>query len=145
MIGNQTDADLAATSYFVNDFTYLLSDEGGSRMVYLINGVVYKVEMYHDGDNTREYENAIRLQSIIEPPFLIPDVSLFSHEDMTVIAMEYIEGFAKSRCYCFGEEECTAFCLPSEVADMASKFINDVSGNNVIETDDAYYLIDLAW
>ncbi len=122
---------------------------GCSRVVFLKDNVVYKVE-HHDDDinnnaNEDEYFNFTYLRDITLPPNVgIPDTSLFWVGNVPVIAMDFIPGHPIAECYCYiGREACNEFCMPDDVRMMLMPFINDTAGFNVIEYNGLYWIIDM--
>lgn len=141
MIGNTDDATRALLDYRDYNNRFLLSNEGSTRMVYLINGVVYKIESYEDGVNLSEFEtvNSVELQE----GFAFPETALYSVLGENIIAMEYVEGMPLARCYCADTGDvCAADCLDTETADYLDSLGLDSSGFNTIVADQTYYIID---
>lgn len=137
MIGNAADAALAAT----RPTGYLLG-EGTSRYAYLINGVVYKVNISSRyADNEFEFSNINRLKGITHPLIRFPEVSMYDN----VIAMEYISGDATGYCFlCEVGDPCDyEDCIPGTVASDINRLgIIDLAFGNVIKSDGLYYVID---
>src|SRR5690349_10007808 len=111
MIGNLADATTALSRFMVGDWTDILSANGTTRIVYIINGVVYKCEG-ESGVNQTEFE----VMSTMSLPcgFAFPAVNLFQIGDVDVIAMEYVDGIAVAECFCLDFEECDETCAPVE-------------------------------
>lgn len=142
MIGNTDDAAYALRMYRENDISDLLSCDGSTRMVYLINGVVYKVNTY-DGTNEDEYDN---ISSLILPEgYRFPITSLYRVLGEDIIAMEYISGQCVCECYCTQDEECAPDCAPRDVVATMEDLNLDIGGFNVIVDDNGiYYIVDAA-
>lgn len=142
MIGNFADAARAVAYESAGDWDYLLSAEGTTRMVFLINGVVYKIDSGF-GANVAEYENITAYRDMLPEGFLFPETSLFHVNGMDVIAMEYIEGVGVAACY-LENETCDGTCAPQEVVDVLNDFHLDSGGMNVIINDSGYWIVDAA-
>lgn len=140
MIGNVADAALALT----RPREFVLSAEGTTRMVYLINGVVYKVE-YCYGVNELEYDNILNSVSLLPDNVKYPEATLYSIEGETIIAMEYISGTAIYECFCedYGDDHADVCMTHSERA-LLVDIMSDPNGMNVIRTDTVYYIVDAA-
>lgn len=143
MVGNADDAALAKESYATGDKTYLLSDAGTSRMVYLINDVVYKIAYWSGAENLWEFNNREKYLSV--PGVRVPDMTLYDD----VLAMEYIDGDPSGECigrYALGACDCegTETDMPLALLDILSQLSWDSTMGNAIVRDDIYYLIDLA-
>lgn len=147
MVGNADDAALAKESFEIGDDTYLLSDMGTTRKVYLINDVVYKVVsthyVFHDNENTMEYNNRDKFSSV--PGVYIPDMTMYGD----VLAMEYIDGFPAGQCNgiwigrecdCEGNER----DMPIGMLETLSDLGWDFTMGNAVECEGVFYLVDLA-
>ncbi len=143
-IGNLSDAArILFDKEFGND-TYLLTCEGTTRMVYLMDNVIYKVQYdSRSGDNRLEYDNVIANRDNLPTGVFYPEVSLYTIDGVDIIAMSYIEGDAVGYCYCeqFNEPH-TNLCMPKEVYDIVNNFLVDVSGANVIVNNNGIFIID---
>jgi hypothetical protein len=143
MIGNQTDAALAWTG----PYCHLLSDEGSSRIVYLINDVVYKVNRHASyDDNLSEWENYRFLTENLPRGLFLPEMSLYQINDQNVIAAEYIDGDYTGECIDVGFGcECDSPCIDiTTIEQLASLGIQDMSWGNAINYDGVVYLVDIA-
>jgi hypothetical protein len=135
-IGNMTDAEHAAfhpSEYFLGS--------GISRVAFLINGVVYKVNRTHFNDNLTEYENIMRVRDMATDTIRFPEVAMYGD----IIAMEYVEGTESGACVdCECGLECQyGDCMPADVITyLKSLSFNDICYGNVIEDCGRYYLID---
>ena len=141
MIGNAADAALAATL----PAEYLLSDEGTSRIVFLINGVVYKVNRDRFLDNEDEFNNANSLRELfLTFNVYIPDMTMWGD----VLAMEYIEGELTGECGAMVldlECDCPDMCIPAPTVAYLVQFgWRDTCYGNAMWVDGSLYLIDLA-
>lgn len=151
MLGNKVNAKRALDDYNMTDgITFnedvFFSDEGCSRAVYKIDGIIYKVDRYDGYSNKAEWTNYLKLTKKTLPAgFFLPKTRLIDVDGEPVIAMEYIEGQAMSRCYCWDSERHTESCMPEDVHNVVSNYIGDTGGDNVIRTENGdYYLIDIA-
>lgn len=135
------DAALAAT----RPAEFLLSDDGTSREVYLINGVVYKVNRGAFLDNEDEFHNINAMREVFAANnAFLPCVAMFGD----VLAMEHIEGELTGECFA-GDAglpcDCPTMCLPAPVvANLVSFGWRDPAYGNAIYCDGALYIIDLA-
>jgi len=143
MIGNETDAAYALNMFDAGDDSELLSMDGSTRTVYLIGGIVYKVE---SGDlinaNRFEFENMLSIPLPVGVYF--PDVSLYTINGRDVIAMEYISGQRVAECYCTDMEECESDCAPRDIVALMEDMNLDPCGYNVIINGNGAYIIDAA-
>lgn len=140
MIGNAADAALTLT----DPEEFLLSDDGGTRKVYLINGIVYKVERSGINYSCNVTENMnINGGMTLPEGFKFPKASLYTIDGVPVLAMEYIAGIAKAACYCFEDEEHDASCMRRKDEEILRNLI-DVGGFNVIYNDEGAFVIDAA-
>lgn len=150
MIGTQENAELAVKHFTTGKDFYLL-EEGSTRVAYIIDGVVYKVNdtRYHHNDcNAAEYNNYLKMLCNVTPEVRMPEMFLFSvSEGVNVIAAEYIDGQPVSLC--FDVElglkcQTPKMCLTSVEADMLFRAgMNDLCGLNVIKRNGVMYMIDL--
>jgi len=92
-IGNLDAATLAAT----HPIDYYFS-EGSSRTVYLIDGVIYKVQSTFMLDNEIETENSEAMGCLLPDGFAIPQMTLYRTDTINVLACEYIEGVISGDC-----------------------------------------------
>ena len=115
-------------------------DSGSSRRVYLIDGVVYKVERYGDYSNRNEVACAPKMAELVENslfPFRVPEVTAWNVDDRNmVVAMEFIDG-EPMRPW--------GATFPRDAMQwLADNLGYDCGGLNVVETSDGWwYLIDL--
>ena len=149
MIGNEADAALALSAHATD---YLFSDDGTSRYVYLINGVIYKVGRPNgEWANDEEYAKYLATCPELLPPYLrLPETHRYVIGDSTVIAAELIEGTPTGECFASAvgmECDCDPLaCLsPLIVDDIAMHLdISDLAYGNVIIRDGIYYVVDFA-
>lgn len=147
-VGNHRDAATALLDYDEKVNDNVLSYDGTSRVVYLINNVVYKVNLGNYIFNDLEYDNANRLRDILPAPIKIPNMTLYRVNGENVLACDYIIGEPTGECYdrlsgrhCF----CEGDCLPEEVEDILNlNNITDLSyGNVIVDIFGQYWIIDL--
>lgn len=147
MVGNADDAAMAAEHYSIGDDTYLLSDMGTTRKVYLINDVVYKVVstyyVFRDNENQWEYDNRDKFSSV--PGVVVPKMTL--HGD--VLAMEYIDGDPAGQCngqWIGGTCDCegTETDMPIGMLETLSDLGWDFTMGNAVVRDGVFHLVDLA-
>ena len=143
MIGNEQHAAEALAAYNSGEYADVFSYDGTDRLVFLIDGIIYKVEINVHGTNEAEYANYTKIKDVVSDPIRVPVTELYSIDGTNVIAMQYIKGEALAACYCREGEEHFK-CLPDDVLDLVSPFIGDTGGMNVIANDKGYYIIDLA-
>lgn len=145
MVGNFRDASIALYDFVIGDYSHILSREGSTRIVYLINGVVYKIDRGgYANVNECEYE-AIRMPKVLPDNVFYPEVSLYRVSDIDVLAMEYIRGQAIYQCIDRDTgDTCDPMCMTDKELDLLVDLIDDPSGMNVIRTDNGYYIIDAA-
>lgn len=145
MVGTYADAALALSDFVTGDYSRILSREGSARIVYLINGVVYKIDRAGSDDNIREYE-AIRSANALPDNVFYPETSLYCVGNDDVIAMEYIRGQAIYMCIDSDTGDiCDPMCMTNAERNLfTSDILPDPSGMNVIRTDNGYYIIDAA-
>jgi len=146
MTGNLKDAILAVKADRTRDREFLLTDCGSSRTVYLINGVVYKVDQSVPcWYNTQEFENINTMRDSLPEGIYFPNVELFEVFNQIVIAMDYIEGQAMAECHCLEFEECDPMCMSDDILKRVKPYCDDTGGLNVIETSNGdLYIIDAA-
>lgn len=143
MIGTYADAALALGMYLDYDHSMLLSADGTTRMVYLIDGIVYKVGS--DSDNRWEFENITANADNLPEGVFFPKVALFEVAGSKVIAMEYIRGQVMAECFCHVGEQHGSTCMPADIFAKVRDVIDDTGGENVIVTDNGdIYIIDAA-
>jgi hypothetical protein len=144
MVGNIEDATLALTR---PSWAYM--DEGSERVCYLINGVVYKVEI-----NSRHTANAYEWDTYrhlcrqpVPRNIGIAQLNLFDVSGHRVIAAEYVEGQPVSDCVAelIGIPcDCEGTCIPSDTARAIGRLgICDLSYGNVILRDNMYVIVDM--
>lgn len=146
-IGNLADATLALTRPAAD-----MIGEGWSRQAFLINGVVYKVDM-EDGspNNWDEIHNIRQMGPFMPANVRLPETSIFEFTGgEAVIAMEYIAGIPTGECGSsyFPNEECTCppgTCLSDEFLHPIRRLgIHDIGyGNLILSNDNVVYLIDV--
>lgn len=145
MTGNADHAALA----LAGDLP-ILSDMGSTRMVYLYDNVVYKVNtgVWNYDANLEEFNIAQEISNVRTLPegVYIPAVTLYSIEGHNVLAMEYIEGTAVAECYCaMANDVCTDTCMSDDVWQKVNGYLDDTSGfNTIITATGDIYIIDLA-
>lgn len=142
MIGNADDAALAMECHDTGDHTYLLSDMGTTRKVYLINDVVYKVG-FADVENLWEYNNRNAFSSV--PGVAVPKMTMHGE----VLAMEYIDGDPAGQCnglWMWNECDCegTETDMPIGMLETLSDLGWDFTMGNAVVRDGVFYLVDLA-
>lgn len=145
MTGNATDA-AEAVRRANEDYTYgLLSDDGTSRITYLINGIVYKVDRDDGGANYAEWRNYSDLsRETLPAPFRIPNMSAYGSGRDMVIAADYINGTPIGECYASGICDCPpGSCFSDDILNIVTRYISDVCYGNVINNADGLWLIDL--
>lgn len=140
MIGNKRDARLALNA----EMCYLLSDVGSTRIAYLVNDIVYKVDRWGDySTNVTEFHRYNDLLDANLPDNIkLPTMDLFQIGNRYILAAEYIIGTSMGACwgqYCRNHN----FCLPDEIENILYNYINDLAPGNVILKDGVYYLVDL--
>lgn len=131
-VGNENDAMLAR-------YEGEPIGAGYTRIVYLYNDVIYKVET-DPGWNRQEYNN---INSIILPaPFAFPEATLYGE----VIAMEYIDGQATGECYCYTTCQCESTLTDEQCALVTALGLDDArSYGNTIVKNDVYYIVDATY
>ena len=143
MTGNAAHAALAAT----HPDEFLFSDFGCSRIVYLIDGVIYKVQrnpFYRD--NEFEFAAGQALSGNLPEGYAIPEMEMFGN----VLAMAYIDGEPTGECtdiqlglpcsHAGSNEE----CIPADILDRINGWDDPAYGNALIEYETGItYLIDL--
>ena len=128
----------------VDDF--ILSDGGSTRITYLIDGVVYKVQWADaDIDNLTEFDKINRMREHLPEGIFYPEVSLFNVNDIPVIAMDFIEGALKAECFCMKDERCTDWCMDNDMLVKLQPWLTDTSGLNVIVNAIGMFIIDAAF
>lgn len=141
MTGNAIDAALALTKV-----APVFSYDGSTRIVYLINDVIYKVECNKELPwNANEYDYMLNMRTALPAGVFFPEVSMFTIDGVDVIAMEYIKGQPIRQCYCIDVgDDCDEFCWTGDEVYLLSECVSDPSGMNVIRTSRGYYIIDAA-
>lgn len=147
MIGNMTDA-AAALASALGPCTNLYSDYGSARQVFLINGIIYKIEK-ECGANAAEWDRYNRIDPASLPAHIrIPEMSRYIVGDEIVIAAEFIDGEAVGECFCEFIDAAVCTC-EDVISDRLSEDIKyhcdivDLSVGNIIASHGAYYVIDL--
>lgn len=148
MIGNETDARAALDANSAMDYTNLLSADGSTRFTYLINGVVYKVDIGGFEENVVEYARREELSRVLPPFVRIPEMSIYSIGNRNVLAAEYIVGTLTGECMpkwfdmpCECDGRCMSDALISNLVDIGW---TDCAWGNAIVADGVYYLVDIA-
>lgn len=142
MIGTREDAWLALT-----DPTAFLLDEGTTRKVYLINGVVYKVDLPGECANELEICNYYRYRNSLPQGVFLPEMQLYRINGRYVVAAEYIDGIPTGDCIdeacgfpCTCEEE----CLNADLLGLIPWF-TDTAWGNAVWYDGVLYLLDICY
>jgi hypothetical protein len=145
MTGNVTDAARALAG------DGIVIGEGSSRIAYLINGVVYKVDNGMDlipFAQDDEWNNYMRYQSqtLDDSLVRIPAMSRYDFGDQIVLSMEYIDGYPTGECYCTNDEECGQDCMSQDIHDICTEEYEvwDLGYGNVIVKDGIHYIVDFA-
>lgn len=148
MIGNETDAYIALRDYQSGNLEFLFSDDGTSRSVHEINGVLYKVERdwRTAGINNFEYYQSLNLSL---PHYArIPKMSLFTVNCDAVLAIEKINGTPVGECVdrIIGYEcETPDNCLDDLISEELRAFgWDDQATGNAIKFNGLIYLVDIA-
>lgn len=150
MIGNEDDALTALMSYDEGDRTFIFSRDGSSRIVYLIDGIIYKVNLDDSYDfNEREFNTAARLRDNLPDNVRIPEMSIYRFRNESVLACEYISGIRTGECFDkFVGMDCECpekECLPDNLAtSLRNAGWDDTCYGNAIWSDDILYLVDVA-
>lgn len=147
MIGNATDAALALSDYESGMMDYLFAD-GSTRYVFLINGVLYKVNYRTaagDYDNIEEFETINAKRASLPAGVFYPETSLHRINDRFVIAQKIVTGQPVYRCVCdMVGDVCSEYCMPEDVIELTDPFMQDQCGFNVIINDDGVHIVDCA-
>lgn len=148
MIGNHTDAKAALESA-MGSCANLYSDHGSARQVYLINGVIYKIERYK-GSNLNEWSRYCSIAPEMLPTNIrIPEMALYRVGNEDIIAAEFVSGNEVGDCWereDYGTCNCPpGVCLDANIAEGIRLYCNmvDLAFGNVINVDDIYYVVDL--
>lgn len=142
MTGNIVDA----TAAYWNETTVF--EFGTARRVYLINGVIYKVDD-ECGANNAEMTNYLRIRdtAFIPSYIAIPEITEYEVNDEIVLAMEYVDGEFIGECFSEftgGICDCGTPHLSPEVSETIRALdITDLHDGNVIVSDGIYHIIDL--
>ena len=142
MIGTREDAALALSDFRMHRTGNVLSFYGSNRAVYLINGIVYKINNgeVDDDVNAIEYRNVNSIE--LDKGYKFPETSLYTVNGESVIAMEYIDGTAVAECYCTADEECDEQCAPDDIVSYFESLGLECGGYNAIINDEATWIID---
>lgn len=148
MVGNWTDAAQALEDFNRHIFDNVLSWEGTTRCVFLINGVVYKVQWRDaDHDNLAEYRHGLSYRPLVPANVHIPDMTIYWIGETPVLAMEYIDGSPSGECIdeyvgteCSHDGKCMSNKLISDLTEMGWY---DATFGNAIVRNGEYYLIDI--
>lgn len=140
MIGDKDMAHRALSGEF-SVFAF-----GSTRAVYLDHeaGVVYKVATLDDDSNNLEATRYEILRDMVEPPFAIPETTLYKFDEGDVIAMRFVSGQPMAACWC-NDEPHTATCMPRKIVELAEKYIFDTTGENIVFDGDLYWIIDFPY
>lgn len=143
MVGNFADAERASRC----PKDYILSDIGTTRMVYLINNVVYKVAT--DGENEWEYRQFLKFSTGNLPENVrVPEMSIYYIDGEAIIAAELITGQETGECngmMCDNVCDCDGECMPAELLNTLRRMgWMDTTFGNAILSDGIYYLVDIA-
>lgn len=120
------------------------SRDGTTRNVYLINGVVYKIEHFGmEGINAVEHDTMLNMRNSLPDNVSYPLTTLYSFNGIEVLAMEYIKGQAIYQCVDdFTGEPCDDCCMTADEINLLIDILDDPSGFNTIRTNNGYYIID---
>ena len=151
MTGNEHDARAAFNAFKNGTTENLFSRDGSTRMVYLINGVIYKVNLFQDdleNANFDEYVAAKMLVRKLPDNVRIPEMSIFDINGNTVLAMEFVTGNPTGECsdrfFSTGCED-DGLCMPDRlIANLNKLGWTDSTWGNAIHSDGIYFLIDVA-
>jgi hypothetical protein len=151
MIGNENDARTAYDEWLTGSFDHLFSSDGSSRYVFLIDGIIYKVNVsngYIWDANKDEYNNAQTLAGILPANVRIPEMSLYTVDGYSVLAAELITGTITGECSaewtglgCEDGGVCLSDNLISELRDLGW---DDSCWGNAIRSGNIIYLVDVA-
>lgn len=149
MIGNENDAATALNDYANGYDGFLFSRDGSSRVVYLIDGVIYKVNIESYDANEEEYTKASIMRDRLPANVRIPELTLYRINGQSVLAAEKVTGISSGECWdIFLGMECT--CQPDECLDpilieeLDSLGWDDPSYGNAIIDNGIIYLVDVA-
>lgn len=142
MVGTYANAARALECFEAGNRDCLLSDIGSSRMVYLIDNVVYKVE-FELGFNVQEVNRAKLFRDT--PGVAVPDITLYSNN---VLAMEYIPGLEAGFCNAIGISDCDCFDVQHMPEGLMHELMDigwDCTMGNAIWLDGVYHIVDMAY
>lgn len=143
MTGNSADAKQALRDFLSGEDSRVLSFDGSTRVVYLIDGIVYKIEIEEfDSPNETEIKN-IR-ETVLPDGVFYPSTDIYYFGNTSVIAMDYIEGTAVAECFCVEPEVCDDSCMPNDVWEKVNGILGDTGGFNVILNNEGIWIIDAA-
>lgn len=144
MIGNETDAALA----LARPSEYLYSDEGSSRSVYLIDGIIYKVDRGGYRCNEEEFNTAAILTGNLPEGVFLPEMSLYRINGADILAVEFLDGELTGECWALFLGlacDCPSPCLNDNiVSELSNAGWNDPAYGNAMWVDGSLYLIDVA-
>lgn len=151
MTGNLTDARAALDAFRNNTRENLFSRDGSTRMVFLINGVIYKVNLFQDHIENANFDEFVAAKMLVRnlpDNVRIPEMELFDINGNTVLAMEFVTGNATGECsdrfFSTGCED-DGLCMPDRlIANLNKLGWNDSTWGNAILSDGIYFLIDVA-
>ena len=153
MIGNEADARTALNDYVYGYYEYLLSDNGTTRSIHLVNNVVYKVfrneYCRRISENTLEYKNFLRMRKNLPAGVKVPDMYLWDIDGTAVLACEYIPGIPTGECLdivCGHACEHNANeCLSYDFLESLKTYgFHDWAYGNAMWLGSDLYLIDIA-
>lgn len=142
MIGTYEEASDA----LAGDFPIFAS--GSTRTCYRVGDVVYKVNRHGQWDaNADEMAKYEKVREMVRDNAIVsvPETSLHIVNGKSVIAMRYVNGIAKYRCYCsYNRREAHGpHCLPEHIIPVITQFVDDLGGDNVIYDGNRYWIIDM--
>lgn len=138
---------MAVMSFRNADMHNIFSRDGSTRDVFLINGVLYKVENGGEYDvNAAEFEYILNMRDNLPEGVHFPETSLFRVLGEDVIATEIVTGQLKYHCFDRENDldECDDFCLSDREIELLTGIVQDIHGFNVIVNDAGYWIIDAA-
>lgn len=151
MIGNENDARTAFRSWADSTFEHLFSDNGSSRYVFLIDGVIYKVNRYADGRwdaNEDEYRNGEKMRGMMPAGVFIPAMDIYDIDGNIVLAMEFVSGLSTGECSGAWSGlgcECDGLCISDKLMDeLCGLGWDDPCWGNAIRVGADIYLVDVA-
>lgn len=146
MVGNAIDARIALDDYQSDNFAYRIGS-GCSRSAHLVDGVVYKIGIYHGGyDNIHEYEQSNVIRPMLPRGFVIPDMTLFEIDGNYILACEFVSGIPTPTCRFFTNFkcECGERCIGPDLTIFLDHIGYDIWEENILVNEDTVYLVDCA-